>query len=52
MLLLMLYLLDQRLAKAMVEGSPPEQSFDSAIGIVLAQTLWVCVCVYIAACCR
>lgn len=49
MLLLMLYLLDQSLAKAMVEGSPPEQSFDSALGLVFAQTLWVCVCVYTAA---
>lgn len=43
----MLYLLDQSLAKAMVEGSPPEQSFDSALGLVFAQTfVGVCMCVY------
>lgn len=52
MLLLMLYLLDQSLAKAMVEGSLPERSSDSALSLVLAQTLWVCACVYIAACSR
>ena len=51
-LLLMLYLLGQSLAKAMVEGSLPERSSDSALSLVLAQTLWVCACVYIAACSR
>jgi len=49
MLLLMLYLIDQSLAKAVVGGSLPEQSFDSALGLVLAQTLWVRAYMYTAA---
>ena len=49
MLLLMLYLIDKSIAKAVVGGSLPEQSFDSALGLVLAQTLWVRAYMYTAA---